>query len=187
MERLRTFIAIELPATIREELCGLQEQLRSPGLSAKWVFRDNIHLTLKFLGPVESGRLPAINSALEESLADEKTFSFNLEGLGVFPSLSRPRVVWVGIDEGKDELKRIAGKIEDALASIGFPKEERRFSAHITLSRVKREAQPGKLREKIEGLDYSSGPITVSRIVTMKSNLTPEGPIYTRLGEVKLG
>lgn len=187
MEKLRTFIAVELPGTIREELAGLQERLRSPDLSAKWVSPDNIHLTLKFLGSVESERIRAITGALKGSLEDEKSFSFTLNGVGAFPSPSRPRVVWVGIKEGKEEVRRIAVKIEHALELMGFPKEKRGFSSHVTLLRIKREGKPGELRARIEGTDYRSDPIRVSSIAMMKSDLTPQGPIYTRLNEVKLG
>ena len=186
MERIRTFIAIELPRDIRGELFRLQEELKSPGLSAKWVSKDNIHLTLKFLGSVESNKIVEIKRALVESLKEEGSFSFILSELGVFPSLSRPRVLWVGVTEGKERLREIAGKVEAALEPIGFPREKRGFSAHVTLARIKREENLGELKEKLEGKDYRSRPILVSKIAIMKSDLTPEGPIYTKLDEVRV-
>lgn len=186
MEQLRTFIAIELPGDIKGELSDLQQELACPDLHAKWVSRENIHLTLKFLGAVASDRIAEITGALKESLKNEEGFSFTLNGVGAFPSPSRPKVVWVGITEGKEKLRTIAGKIEATLEKMGFPKEKRGFSAHVTLSRIKREGKSGVLKEKIESKDYSSHPIRVSTIAIMKSDLTPGGPIYSKLGEVRL-
>ncbi|KPJ51227.1 hypothetical protein AMJ40_00535 [candidate division TA06 bacterium DG_26] len=186
MEKIRTFIAVELPGDIRGELSALRRELDSPGLAAKWVSPHNIHLTLKFLGSVERSKIAEMETLLEESLREEKEFKFELSGLGAFPSASRPRVLWVGISEGKEELRRIARKIEHVLEKMGFPKEERGFSAHVTLARVKSEGRKGELGEKLERAHYTSHPIVVSRIAIMKSDLTPEGPVYTRLGEIRL-
>jgi 2'-5' RNA ligase len=186
MEQLRTFIAIEFPADIKQELSHLQQELASPDLNAKWVSRENIHLTLKFLGSVPSNKIGEIGRALRECLQDEETFSFVLSGLGAFPSVSRPKVVWVGIEEGKERLRRIARKIEAALEKLGFPKEKRGFSAHVTLSRIKKEKKPGGLEKRIGDTNYTSHPIRVPRIALMKSDLTSKGPIYSTLDEVKL-
>lgn len=187
MERLRIFFAIELPREVKGELSRLQAELKSPNLSAKWVSPENIHLTIKFLGSVDSGKIAEIKRSLKQCLKDEKNFSFRLNGLGVFPSSSRPRVVWVGVEEEDEKLKRIAEKIEAALEEIGFPREKRKFSAHVTLARIKREENPGELKRKMEGKGYSSHPIRISKIAIMKSDLTPKGPIYTKLNEVRLG
>jgi len=143
-------------------------------------------LTLKFLGGVPSNKIAEIGRALRECLEGEEAFFFVLSGLGAFPSPSRPKVVWIGIEEGKERLRRIAQKIEAALEKIGFSKEKRGFSAHVTLSRIRREKKPKELEKKIESKDYSSHPIRVSRIALMKSDLTPEGPIYSKLDEVRL-
>ncbi len=187
MKPVRTFIAIELPGGVREELSRLQEELASPNLAAKWVSRENIHLTVKFLGSVESDRIAEIRRVLRDCLRDEEAFHFTLSGVGAFPSLSRPKVVWVGVGEGKEELRRIARKIEDALDEIGFPKESRGFSAHVTLARIKRAEKTEELKKKIEEKEYGPRQVRMSKVAIMKSDLTPQGPIYTRLDEVKLG
>lgn len=187
MEQVRTFVAITLPMDVREGLAGLRNRLDSPDLAAKWVSRENIHLTLKFLGSVDSDRIVEIEGALKRALQEHTSFHFVLGRVGSFPSPSRPRVIWVGVVEGKEQLREIALSIEEELADIGFPKDRKGFSAHVTLARVKREKKRGRLAEAMSETDYRSRSIEVSRVEIMRSQLRPQGPIYTRLAEVRLG
>ncbi len=187
MDKVRTFVAITLPADVREELADLRNRLDSPGLAAKWVSRENIHLTLKFLGSVDADRLVEIEEALKRAVQEHSSFRLVLGGVGSFPSPLRPRVIWAGVVEGREELRAIARAVEDELAHIGFPKERKGFSAHVTLARVKREKKRGELAEAMSETDYRSRSIEVSRVEMMRSQLRPQGPIYTLLAEVTLG
>ncbi len=132
---LRIFIAIPIPVTPAIE--AVREELREYG-SALRVSRDEtLHLTIKFLGPTPSDRVPEIETVLHETLADQSTFELQLNGVGTFPKPSRPSVVWIGVQDNPP-LNSIATRLEENLASIGFPKEERPFRPHITIARVRR-------------------------------------------------
>ena len=178
---MRTFIALELSNEIQKELSRLQEELNKADADVKWVKPDNIHLTLKFLGNVEDAKIEQIKKILEGISSKEKLFEISLSGLGAFPDLNHPRVLWVGLDTGSPEAKRIAASLETELQKIGFPKEERPFSAHLTLGRVKSGRNKAKLKEKLSSLQVQPKSSAINNITLFQSTLTPKGPIYTPL------
>lgn len=182
---MRTFIALELSAEIREELSRLHGEFKKTDADVKWVKPENIHLTLKFLGNVDEAKIEKIKNALGEISGREKPFEISLSGLGAFPNLNYPRVVWVGIDKGSSEAEKIAGLIADSMEKLGFPKEERPFSAHLTLGRVKSGRNKAGLKEKISSLSVQPKSCAVNHITLFQSTLTPAGPIYTPLYAAK--
>jgi 2'-5' RNA ligase len=184
---MRTFIAIELPEKIKEEIAQLQAPLKKTGAFVSWVKPGNIHVTLKFLGEVPEEKIDQVYSATEKAAGGIKGFSMSLKGTGGFPNLRRPRVIWVGTGSGGEELSRLAERMEQEMEKIGFPKENRRFSPHFTIGRVKSPKNIEGLAGKVESIEFQTGEIPVTEVVVMKSQLHPAGAIYTRMKKVPLG
>lgn len=183
-DRLRTFIAIELPAPHREALARLQDQLRRPGDAVRWVRPESLHLTLKFLGDVARSRIPQLTEALAAVARQTAPFSLALGTLGAFPSPERPRVLWIGLSGDLVQLTALQQRIEAALAPLGFAPEERPFTPHLTLGRV--AAPRNAPAPSFAGLLRSHAaaptpPILVEAFALMSSTLTPSGAIYRRL------
>jgi 2'-5' RNA ligase len=192
MEKIRTFIAIELDESIKDGLTKLQERLKGkvPRGSARWVRPKGIHLTLKFLGDVPADQIGEITGALERSCQGFAPFSLSCGGLGCFPNLKRPRVVWVGIQEETGTLAQLKKAIEENVAPLGYPTEKRKFSPHLTLGRVQKRASSGDRRRLGELVGASEigilGQMEVRSVNLIRSDLRPSGAVYTRLAEVEL-
>lgn len=187
---MRTFIAIDLPKEIKDSLSRLQEQLKTSGADVRWVEEQNIHLTLKFLGEVNEKTLEKIINIIEEVTKDKNSFSLRVSSLGAFPKPDYPRVIWVGIDEGDKETKEIAKELEEKIADMGIPLENRPFSSHITIGRTRstlnREKLVQNLRTAAENIGKENLTCRVTKITLFKSTLTPRGPIYEALKETSL-
>ncbi len=191
-ETIRTFIAIELDEATQRALASVQAQLkRERGASAvRWVAPANIHITLKFLGDVVAAQLPAVQAAVTQACAQVTPFTLTLGGLGAFPSAQRANVIWVGA-QGQIELAaQLAQRMDEACAALGFAREERPFTAHLTLGRVGREASP-RDRQLISAMLAQAkvgevGVVRVERLSVMQSRLQAGGSAYTRLSAVEL-
>jgi len=190
-ERIRSFIAIELSEEARKGLARLENELvRNEQPFIKWVRPESIHLTLKFLGNISVRRVEEISSAIKMAVQGVPPFHLEISGLGAFPNLRQPRVLWVGIHGETDMLLRLQQNVDSQLASLSFAKEERPFVPHLTLARLRQEASPekrrgfGKLVESVSS--KASYAINVNTLCLMRSQLRPEGAIYTRLFQVKL-
>ena len=170
---------------MRERLAAAVERLRPLARDVGWVGRDNFHVTLKFLGGVEAARLDAIAAALAGAAATCGPFDLGVSGLGAFPSRTRPRVLWAGIDDGAAATATLAGHVDRVLAPLGFPPEGRVFSAHVTLGRVRTPAPNPRLAEALSG--GVLGRQRVDRLSLMRSELSPGGSRYTELAAVPLG
>ena len=192
MEKIRAFIAIELDESIKESLTKLQERLKGqvPQGSVRWVRSEGIHLTLKFLGDVPADQIGEITRALERSCQGFAPSSLSCGGLGCFPDLKRPRVVWVGVREETGTLAQLQKAIEENVAPLGYPPEKRKFSPHLTLGRVQRRVSSGDLRRLGELVGASEigtlGQMEVRSINLIRSDLRPSGAVYTRLAEMEL-
>jgi len=180
---IRCFVAVacggdELAAKFTE----VRRMLEVARADVKFVEPENIHLTLKFLGEIEPSLVEQVSQVVKET--SFQPFSVRLEGMGVFPNLRRPRVVWAGITDGVSQLAEIWKNVDAKLSELGFEKERRRFSPHITIGRVRSGRNRDRLVEEISTLSsYEFGGLHVDRIVLKKSVLTPRGPIYTTLTE----
>ena len=185
---MRLFIAIELSEEIRNSLAQIQSHLKYAGADVKWVGKDNIHLTLKFLGEVTAEKAEKIKSILDEIAKQTKPFEISTKDIGVFPKIEFPRVIWVGLDKGANESKALAEKIDVALSKIGFQKETRTFTSHLTIGRVRSSKNKDALKEKLQSSN-SQLPTPNSQLITSvilyQSTLTPKGSIYTKLHEAK--
>jgi 2'-5' RNA ligase len=187
---MRTFIAIELPQEIKDSLSRIQAQLKSSGADVKWVEPKNIHLTLKFLGEIDEKRLEKISAILEEVAKEKGTFALRIASCGAFPKINSPRVIWVGVDKGNRETEEIARGLEERIAKVGIPKEDRPFSSHITLGRTRSPTNRQSLAEVLNKLavDFAKENLEfkATKITLFKSTLTPKGPIYEVLKEASL-
>jgi 2'-5' RNA ligase len=185
-ELIRSFIAIELPLLVKQELTVLESLLkkRSPQV-VRWVDPQGIHITLKFLGDIADDRIDEINMAIDEATQGLSPFHMELQEVGAFPNLNRANVIWVGAKGELDKLAYLQKQIESNMAQLGFPPEERAFTPHMTLGRVRNYTSPDD-RKKL-GLILSQTTFTSSQVITvesvnlMKSQLTSSGAIYTRL------
>ncbi|MDD5082713.1 MAG: RNA 2',3'-cyclic phosphodiesterase [Dehalococcoidales bacterium] len=191
MEQIRTFIAIELPDELKRALTRLESALKagdSPGV--KWVDPYSIHLTLKFLGNVVAGRIDEITRAMTEAAKGIPPFTLTVTGLGVFPNRSRIQVAWVGVTGDLDNLLRLQQNLESSLARLNFPPESRPFTPHLTLARVRNEVtfeERQRLGQIITSTKFDAAHvIKVEAINLMRSQLTRQGAIYSRIASVVL-
>ena len=191
MEQVRSFIAIELPDELKLELVQLQNQLKLGNQSGvKWVDPYAIHLTLKFLGSVAVDRIDEITKAMEEAVQGTHPFHLKLRDIGVFPNLRRVQVAWVGLSGEVDTLSQLQQRIEYSLAPLGFAPESRKFTPHLTLARLRNQASLNE-RQAFGQLIASTKfeaihSIQVDAVNLMKSQLTREGAIYSRISSVGL-
>jgi len=191
MEQVRSFIAIELPEGLKVELIQLQGRLKLGEQSwVKWVDPNSIHLTLKFLGNIAVGRINEIIRAMEEAVLGISPFHLEVRELGAFPNFKRVQVAWVGVGGEVDKLVQLQQRIDSNLAPLGFAIETRPFTAHLTLARLRDRASPDERQrfgQLIAGTRFESAyTIKVDAVSLMKSQLTREGAIYSRLSSVGL-
>ncbi len=176
---LRLFVAIDLPEGVKEEVFSKKSEFDLERV--RWVRKENLHLTLKFLGNVNEKALPSIKKSLQEIASQTKAFSFKLHDFGAFPTLKRARVLWIGVSDGNYEVIKLAELIDQQLSRLGFEKEKRKFHPHITLARLK---IPAPLH-KIPTLDKEI-EIKAEEIILFQSILKPEGPTYIPLEKFPL-
>lgn len=183
---MRAFIGVKIPESLAEELWQLNRVLMSENY--KPVEAHNMHLTLKFLGEVSFERYELLRKKVERKIKGLNKFEFTLKGVGAFPSAAAARVVWVGVDKGSENLKKLAALVEEAAVESGFPQEQRKFEPHLTLGRLRRQRSLVNKLKRIEGLlggrEYR---VSVSKIIFFKSTLTPAGPVYEEVFSVELG
>jgi 2'-5' RNA ligase len=186
MSVIRAFIAIDLTPEIVQHLEQVSAQLkkRLEGVPVRWVPVDNIHLTLKFLGDVSLANVDMLKKTMQSEVDGHHAFEISVGGLGAYPSPRRPRVVWVGV-EAPAELTAVQNGVESAMARLGYAREERPFSPHLTLGRVSRNAVGRDERligESIEAIKLGFlGVARVTEVHLYRSDLHPNGAVYTRL------
>ncbi len=189
MARVRTFIGIDPGKPIRDRLVTLQETLGRTVTDVKWVEPENLHVTLLFLGEVDMLEVPAVCQSVAETVRKQPAFTMSVEKLGAFPNARRPRILWVGIGEGIQEVVAVHDALEVPLLELGcYRREERRYSPHLTLGRVKGE----KHSEKLAGIltrqaAWVGGTVHITEIQVMSSELSSQGPVYTVLSRARLG
>jgi len=185
---LRSFLAIELPAAILKRIEGVQKDLKSSRADVRWVSPENIHLTLKFFGTIEESIIESIIKSIERPVQGAPFFSLKIQGMGAFPNLKNPRVIWMGFQEGKEMITAIQKQLEMEFEKIGFQPEDRPFHPHLTLGRMKSNRGKEELAREMERhREEEFGSFQVEKVVLFKSDLTPKGPIYTPMREIRLG
>lgn len=177
------FVAINIDQEIKQHIVDIQEKIKSFNdavLKMKSVERKNLHISVKFLGDLNSIEIEKIWLALQKISFRYQPFIIKLaKKIEVFPNFKRPRVIWVGLEEGYNQLREIHGAIEQELREEDFYQTDKKYTAHITIGRVKFLKYPNKLAELIKKLEVEGFSQTIHSIELMESNLTPKGPIYT--------
>jgi 2'-5' RNA ligase len=180
-------VAILLEDAVRDEIAAAIERLQPASRDVAWVNAGSIHLTVKFLGNVTRERIDPIVAALAGAVGGVGVFDATIRGLGAFPSLARPRVIWAGVTEGAGAMVEAARRVDEALATVGVPREARPFSPHATLGRVRRPGANPTLASALRAEEVCEfGRIHVSGIRLMRSELSPRGAQYTELATVAL-
>ncbi len=184
---MRCFIAIELPEAVKSALTGIEEELKKTRADVRWVKPENIHLTLKFLGNIEEKQTDEIIKIMGDVCSRYYPFNLEIRGMGAFPNIKSPRVLWVGI-EGNDTLKTLQEEIDKGMETIGFEREDRAFTAHLTIGRFRSFIEKEGLLKMIKLHEKDPfGSIDVRSLSLMRSDLHPEGARYTKILEIPLG
>lgn len=193
LRTVRAFVAIPLPDEVHAALDGLQRRLRRtcPERAVRWVPTRNIHLTTHFLGDIDPARIVPLEEALSVVARNVPPFTVLAEGAGAFPNLRRPRVVWVGVTDASQWLSLLHQVLSESLEQLGFPRETRPFSPHLTLGRIRRQTSPTEARAVGEAVAAAQigplGTVPVESLVLFKSTLKPTGAAYSRLATLRLG
>ena len=183
-ETIRVFIAIELDKETQSYLSNIQSELKETEADVKWVKSENIHLTLKFLGNIDLSKINQIKEILTKISQENTEFTIELSGIGAFPKMEYPRVIWIGIEKNQDKVIKITEDLQERLTTLGIPEENRPFQAHLTLGRVKSNLNRSILVEKLKNIKLPQKPSqSVNKLTLFKSTLTPGGPIYEILSE----
>lgn len=180
----RLFIAVPLPAAVRELMGNLEVQLKLHDWPVKWVDPDLAHITLKFLGNTASGRVPEILRAVESVIQQHAGADVATGQIGAFPSTKRTRVIWLGLDGDFSPIAELARGVDAVAATLGFEREERPFRPHITLGRLRRgKTPPDDFEQVVQALDTSSVAVELNRVQLVRSVLGHGGPAYSTLAE----
>lgn len=176
---MRSFVALDLSERVRSELASIVATFRKHGADVKWVEPENLHLTLKFLGEIGPDQVDDVGEKLRTVAGSFEPFRLRLATLGGFPDLTRPQVIWVGADEGKLQVERLAGQVDSALQGCGMARESRPFQVHLTLGRVKGSKNLSSLLGEIKWMTFSSGHrFEVDHMTLYKSITGRKEPIY---------
>lgn len=180
MNTIRAFIAVEIGHPHKQKILDLVTQLKKTNADIKWATENQMHLTLKFLGNIEQGKVGEISNILKDIADDSSAFSIQFSKIGAFPNMRRPRVIWIGVEEGDEPLKLLNNRIETGLEKLGFKKEDREYKSHLTLGRVKSLKNISELVKLIDKANLQfQDEIKINELTLFQSTLTPKGAIYT--------
>ncbi|MGB9824711.1 MAG: RNA 2',3'-cyclic phosphodiesterase [Candidatus Hydrothermia bacterium] len=178
---MRVFLAFDIPEDIKTEIYQILVEKKKHLSGVKWVERENLHITCKFLGEVNTQQLESLDKMLKEHFNKGLSVKIRLSGFGTFPNLKWPRVLWIGVEGEKEKILEIWKKVEDITRQMKIGEPEKDYIPHLTIGRVK---VPIEIKQDF--INYSSREFSINYITLYQSTLTPEGPIYTKLKEIKL-
>ena len=181
---MRTFVAIAFPEEVRDRLWAAAAPLREPDWGIRWVGPERLHLTLEFIGEIEEARADEFGRALDRAAEGIAPFAVRLGGIGAFPSLDRPRVLWIGV-EAPPALEALHRAVEEGLSALGVNPDDRAFHPHVTLGRVKR-GRPTGVGEVAAAIDHEER-CRVGELELMRSRLRPTGAEYSTVSAHALG
>ncbi|MEE9295589.1 MAG: RNA 2',3'-cyclic phosphodiesterase [Phycisphaerae bacterium] len=184
---VRVFVAIELEQPLKRVLLNMIDGLSASGRDVRWVRQEQMHLTLKFLGDVPDEKVAEVCDVCSEAAGGCRTFPLAIDRCGCFPPQGRVRVIWGGMATPPAELIDCARRSEEGFEALGYARESRPFSAHMTIGRVRNDKTGGRLRGAVQGLTIGSASQTVERLTVFQSTLQPSGAQYTVLGQYPLG
>lgn len=182
---IRLFIALHIQQSIREYFAEIIKDFRTKGGKIKWVEPENMHLTLKFLGNTEASLVDNIKTQLNKVSTNFTQLNSNLSNLGGFPSLKKPKVIWVDLERNRDQIIEMAKSIDTSLSEIGFTSDSKPFKPHLTLGRIKKEVELEQLTDYLSGYRLEKKDIIFDSLSLTKSTLTNDGPIYKSLHTIK--
>jgi RNA 2',3'-cyclic 3'-phosphodiesterase len=188
MGKTRTFIGVDIGDAIRASASALIKELAKTGAGVKWVSPESMHLTLLFLGEVDDRELHPVCKAVKEVAAGEPPFPLRVSGLGAFPTTRRPKVLWAGLVDGVEPLQRLNAALEERMLDLGcYRKEERGYTPHLTLGRVKGDADSFAIAAEIpKRLAWEGGRFAVDEVLVFSSEMERDGPVYTVIGRAPL-
>jgi len=188
MPRIRTFIAVDPGEAIRAQAQALQKKLSHGHESVKWAEPDNLHITLLFLGEVERSDTLSVCQLVQKVARSTAPFTLEVAGLGAFPNVRRPKILWIGAGEGADAMKELHDRIETPLLERGgYRTEDRGYTPHLTLGRISSDDRDEGWTDKLAELaNWSAGSSTINEVLVMSSELHRSAPIYSILGSAKL-
>jgi RNA 2',3'-cyclic 3'-phosphodiesterase len=176
---IRTFICLEIPESIKERIEKLQRELRQMEAQVSWVKPVNIHLTLKFLGDVPQAKIPTVSAAVNRATGSCSPFQVTVGEAGCFPSPRNPSVLWIGISQMPDTLRRLRDALEDELAREGFERESKKFNPHLTIARLRNPRRAKPVAEALLARGFADESFQADEVIVMRSQLSPHGSIYT--------
>lgn len=184
---VRLFVAVEITGEIRKKLAEFQDELKKVDADVGWVAPENIHITLKFIGALDEEKIEAVTTVIRDSVIHIKPFDLDCTGAGTLPTEKNPRVIFADVIDAGGILAKIHERLDNQFMALGVEHEDRKFTAHLTVGRIKTRRNVRKLIERIYSYNgFNFGPELVTQVVLMKSDLSPEGPIYTNLHSVDL-
>jgi 2'-5' RNA ligase len=185
LEKIRAFIAVDIESEeFRDQIIQLQKKLSDIGTDIKPVAPQNIHLTLRFLGEIETNLIEKIADIMKP--IEFKPFKIVFKGTGAFPSMKKINVIWIGLEHGQEELIKVSKFLESQLRKIGFSQDKKGFSPHVTIARLRSSRNKDVVADLLyEYKEKSYGSMIAQSIRLKKSVLTPQGPIYSTIFEVK--
>jgi 2'-5' RNA ligase len=184
-ETFRAFIAIDLPESVKSFLSEAQAALKLYGFRVKWVLPQNIHLTLKFLGDTATADTNKIAKAMTLAARKCRMMSLTAKGIGIFPNVRRPRVIWAGLNGQLETLANLQQTLDAHLAGLGFARDTRAFKSHLTLGRVKGKIASDPMKAAIDKLkEFESEPFETQQLILFKSELRPTGAVYTKVRRI---
>jgi 2'-5' RNA ligase len=183
---MRTFVAAPISQEVLAAARDLQQFLQRGGHRLRYVAPENLHFTLKFLGEISPEEAQRAGSALHIVRDEFSPFQVSVGSLGGFPNLRTPRVLWIGVDAGAEEMERLARRVDEICAKVGLEGDTKPFRSHLTIARS-RERRPKSFSIPKRALDIRLGEMMVDRVILFRSDLGPEGAKYTPLSEILLG
>jgi len=187
----RLFVAVSLSEEVLDEAFNitlrLKRRLDYSSAKISWVKKDNLHFTLKFLGETPSENIGPVVEALDEISANHQPFKIRIQDAGCFPNSTRPRVLWLGLSEGAEKMKKLAAEVENMMNLLEFAEEKRPFSPHLTIARVKSPGDPdfAGILEQMNGIGTNT--CIVDHLTLFKSTLHPSGAVYDVIKRIMLG
>ncbi len=184
---VRLFIAVEITDETRKKLTEFQNNLKKACAGVKWVLPENIHITLKFIGYLDEEKIGNVVNIIKDSVIHIKPFNLNYTGAGVFPTPKNPRVIFAGIVDKDAILKKIHEHLNNQLMALGVERESRKYQVHLTVGRVKTRKNTEKLMEALNSYnEFKFSSEVVNQVILMKSDLSPNGAVYTKLHTINL-
>lgn len=184
---VRLFVAVEITEEIQKRLSAFQNALKKAGADVSWVAPENLHITLKFIGALDEEKIESITAIIKEAMAHIKPFDLHYRGVGTFPTEKKPRVVFADVIDERGVLAQIHERLDNQFVALGVEHEGRKFSAHLTVGRIKTLRNVRRLAEKLDSYhEFDFGSEHVTQVALMKSDLLPDGPVYTKLQSIEL-